>query len=418
MSGFRDYIIRILRWSERYTKTDMVYLASGGMWLTGQQVFSAIFALGLAIAFGHFASQDTYGNYKYALSLAALLAAFSLTGIGPAITQATARGHEGSLWQGFSVSMRWGSLMVVLGLMGSVYYWLEGNFFVAVSLLIVSLVSPLHVSLSLFSSFLIGKHDFKRSAYYSALASAVPSLAVIATLFVLDERAIYLVVVYFIATIAVHIYCFAQSASRASNASKDPDLVSYGSHLSVMGFVATIADRIDSIIVFSILGPVGLAVYTYAMAIPEQIKGLFKNIGTLSMAKFAVRPLADIKATIWLRLVYFACALSLSILAYVVLAPLIFRYLFPVYEEAVFYSQIYALSIILTAFIYPITAILQSHKKTRELYITTNVSSIFLIALLPILTYKYGIGGAILSQVLYRVANALLHTWQFIKSKD
>ena len=91
----------------------MVYLVSGGSWLLFEQGASILLSLGLAVLFGHFVSQDTYGNYKYILNVSGLLGIFSLSGLGTAVTRAAARGDEGALTQGFVLNLRWGSGIVM-----------------------------------------------------------------------------------------------------------------------------------------------------------------------------------------------------------------------------------------------------------------------------------------------------------------
>ena len=49
----RNKAYNVLRWSEKYTKTDMLYLAKGGSWFTVGQVVSSSSVLLLAIAFAN-----------------------------------------------------------------------------------------------------------------------------------------------------------------------------------------------------------------------------------------------------------------------------------------------------------------------------------------------------------------------------
>jgi len=60
----KDKIYRLLRRSEKYFKTDMVYLAHGGFWLTLGQIISSAASFLLAIAFANLLPKETYGTYK------------------------------------------------------------------------------------------------------------------------------------------------------------------------------------------------------------------------------------------------------------------------------------------------------------------------------------------------------------------
>ncbi|HWP61358.1 MAG TPA: oligosaccharide flippase family protein [Candidatus Paceibacterota bacterium] len=408
---------RALRWSEQYTKTDMVYLAHGGFWLTLELAVAIIFSFTLAVVFGHWASKDLYGNYKYVLSLTSLLAAVSLSGIATALTQSTARGHEGALAQGFQLNIRWSIPMSILALGVGVFYFLQNNLFVAVSMLIVALLWPLLSSFSLFDNFLIGRREFSKSAIYSMVSNLFSTLVLVAVLFI-GGRAIMLVLAYFVVNTATAAFFYFRAQARARNHETDPDMFRYGFHLSVMSTIGAIANQIDSIAVFAILGPIDLAIYAYAIAIPEQMKNVLKNIVPLSMPKFGQRTLAEIKENIYARMLYLTCIVGVGAGLYALAAPWLFAVLFPVYLSSVPFSQLYVISLL---FMVPgplAVSALQAHKKTRALYIATNTGPIVLLLTLPGLTYVWGIEGAVASQILYRIVNMSVSLWQFAVAKD
>jgi len=413
----QNYTVRVLRWSEKYFKTDMVYLASGGFWLLFGQVGALVFSLGLAIIFGHYAAQDTYGNYKYIISLSSLLGIFSLSGLSTAVTRSAARGDEGALRQGFALNIRYGAGIVVSGLIASAYYFYTGNTFAAVGLALAAVTLPFINGFSLYDSFLTGLKEFRLDALYSLGSLAFTTIALGITLLFFSQRAIILVAVYFITNLASDALWYMLSNRRVRNTKNDPEMLTYGFHLSLMSVIGAIADKIDSIVIFSFLGPVQLAVYSFAIAIPEQIKAVVKNIVPLSMPKFAQRSIADIKETIWGRVLLLGIAITATVAVYILIAPFLFRYLFPVYLDSVTYSQFYALSLIMS-FITPLSSVFQAHKKTKELYIFSNVPAVIIIISLPILTYMYGIAGAVGSQILYRMATAATALFLFWRMED
>lgn len=82
MERLKHHTHRALRHSEKYFKTDMVYLAKGGFWLTTGQGVASLASLVLAIAFANLLPKEAYGNYKYILAVVGVLTLFGLTGIG------------------------------------------------------------------------------------------------------------------------------------------------------------------------------------------------------------------------------------------------------------------------------------------------------------------------------------------------
>ena len=71
-------IYSLLRRSERFTRTDMVYLAKNGSWMVGAHVVSTVLGLGLTIAFANLVTPEVYGQYKYVISVAAIIGALVL----------------------------------------------------------------------------------------------------------------------------------------------------------------------------------------------------------------------------------------------------------------------------------------------------------------------------------------------------
>ena len=412
------FVVRFLRWTERYTKTDMVYLAHGGFWLILGQILTIFISLGVAISFAHLASPDAYGNYKYVLSISSLLLTFSLSGIGSAVMQSAARGFEGSLRQGLYASLRWSGASIFLSILTAAYYYfVDHNVFLGISFLIVAVLSPVLTGFSLFDPFLLGKKDFRRNTLYTFFNTLFPALALILALF-FSNRAIIFVAVYFATNAIADIFFYLLAKRGSSNDMADPNLLSYAKHLSVMGIINAIADKIDTIIVFGLLGPTQLAIYAYAIAMPEQIKAILKLTLPLSIGRFADRSITQIRTNIWARVSAFTLVSTAAVLLYALMAPYIFKIFFPIYTDAIYYSQIYAFSIIFTAIIFPLASIFQAHKKTRALYVTSNVRSIALIIILPLCVYFYGIAGAIGAQFIYRLINMSLSLWEFSRIKD
>ena len=51
-----------LRWSEKYTKTDMVYTAQSGFWLNLNYIIGSFLSLGLTVLFAHLLPKETFGS--------------------------------------------------------------------------------------------------------------------------------------------------------------------------------------------------------------------------------------------------------------------------------------------------------------------------------------------------------------------
>jgi O-antigen/teichoic acid export membrane protein len=294
---------------------------------------------------------------------------------------------------------------------------MQGNDFVAGSLIIVALLQPLLSSVSVFAGFFYAQRDFVRGALYSTLVNGVTFCALLIALF-LGERAIILVGTFFLVKTLIAAYCFLKARRAMRNTNEDPHLLQFSTHLSLMNVIAAIADKFDNIIIFSFLGPTQLATYAFAIGAPEQIKGVMKNLYGLALPKFAERSLSETQESVWGKLGLLTLILAGGMGVYALIAPFLFAVLFPIYLDAIPYSQWYALSIVFSGIPPIATAALTAHKKTRALYITTNTAPFVLIGALIVLVPPFGIAGAVASQIVYRMVNAGVCAWQLMLARN
>lgn len=388
----------------------MVYLAGGGFWVVLGQFTSSVLAFVLSVAFANLVAPSDLGQYKYVLSVAGIVSAFSLTGLGTAVTQAVSTGHDRALVDGFRASLRWSIGMITLTLGASLYYFYKNNDFLGVSLLLVALVQPLLNSTALYNSFLIAKKLFKDLTLKQAGCTALTTLSLIATLFFTTDP-LTLVIVYFSSALVGNGLAFFQAARHIPKQGAHADgLIGYAKNLSLMGVIGAIAGQIDKVVIFQFVGAAELAMYAFTIAIPEQIWGVVKGVGNMMLPKFAAykrsRSLHD--ALPW-KIALMGFFLLVATVVYVVLAPLLFALLFPAYMSAVPYSQFYALSLVALTSVIPVS-MLTALRKERALY-TLNISTSLLqiAAIVPMAMY-FGLWGVVVTRVVMRYITFVLAT--------
>jgi O-antigen/teichoic acid export membrane protein len=397
---------KLLRKSEKYAKTDMVYLAKGGFWLSLSQVGTSLAAFILSLAFARFVSKDVYGTYKYILSIASIISVFALSGLGTALEQSVARGYDGALRYAFRQNIKWSSGMVILALFAAAYYGFLGNFTIAWSLLAIAIFTPLLRSSVLYDAFLTGKKDFKSDALYNTGAAVASAIVIIFVIIFFRVNPIILVFTYFISNTLANLVCYALILRKYKpTKAVDTDMLHYSRHLSAINVLNAIFDNIDQIFLFHFLGAIDLAIYSFAVALPEQLKGLFKNASILALPKFANSNYQEIRSSMKSKVLVFVIGIILATLAYIIAAPLIYKLLFPQYQSSVIYSQIFAISLVTIAATIPQTA-LQSHKKTSSLYFLGITSLIIQITTLLVGISYFGLMGAIIARVVTRFLNA------------
>ena len=410
---WKQKINDFLRVGGEYFKTDMVYLVRGGFWLTLGQVITAISSFLLSIAFANLVPKAVYGTFRYITSVASTLNAFSLTGIGTALVRSVARGYGGTLRHGFLLSIRWSALLVFLSFTGAVYYYLRGNIALAVSLLFIGSFSPFLNASHLATYFANGKKDFKRLSIYNVVKGVLPTMTIAGTLFA-TENVVVIVLAYFISNSVAAILTYWDALRfYQPNEEKDPELLPYSKKLSVLGILSTVAAHIDKILIFTFLGAPELAIYSVAVAFPEQIKAALRNLNFLMIPKFSERDTSDRKLNLGGKIWKLGAVLIAIIVFYVFFSPFLFKIFFPAYKDAIFYSQVFSISI-LTALSMAPMSVLVAHRREKELFSINVIGSVVQIVLLFIFINLWGIMGVVVSKIITAYISTIM-SFQFVK---
>jgi len=418
MNNLRLGVHNLLRKSEQFFKTDMVYVAKGGFWLGVGQVASALIAFASSLVFANFISKDIYGNYKYIMAATGILGAFSLTGMGTVVMQGVAQGFEGILKSATKTTFRFGIIIVIIALGISGYYFWNGNSTLGFAMLFAGVSLPLTQAFTLYGNYLVGKKDFKRVTLYATGAQLLNTTAVIVAALV-TKSIVIMVLAYFILNTITTLWAYRRTLKIFHiNDTHDHSLIPYGKHLSIMGLLGTVANQIDKILIFHYLGAFQLAIYAFAQAIPDQFKGVLKNIFGLATPKYAELSDSEMRQSMMKKFAQLTALTALAILAYIFTAQYIFALLFPKYLEAVFYSQIYMLGLITIPGISLFAIYFQLKKAIRKMYELSLIGNISTLIITFFLIYKYGLLGAVIANGASWLIMLIAHWYYFIKSKE
>ncbi len=414
MAGIKTKLYNLLRKSEKYTKTDMVYLVKGGFWLTLGQVVSSLAAFLLAIAFANLLPKETYGTYKYILSLFGLLAIPTLSGMGTAVTRAVAQGYDGSFLPALKLKIKWGLLggLASVGLAG--YYYFNNNTELTLAFLITAIFIPFMDSFGLYGSLLQGKKKFDVASKYGMWIKIIASISIFITIY-FTKNLFAILFIYLASYSLLRLLFLKLSLKFIDNKKEDPGTISYGKHLSLMGIIGLIASQIDKILVFHFVGAAQLAIYSIAIAMPEQIKGVLKNINSLAFPKFAEKKQVETKKTLQQKIQRLFVMLIIIIIIYWLLAPFIFKLFFPQYLDSILYSQIFSLGLLF----FPLSLFytyIQAQKQIKLQYKLNIIGNILyiLILIIAIIIFKNLI-ALIIARVFIRLITQLINFYFYKK---
>jgi O-antigen/teichoic acid export membrane protein len=382
---------------------DAHYFFHGGFWLTAGQIITILFGLLTTALFAHFLTEAEFGLYKYLIGISVILSSFSLTGIGQSILQATAKGYPGFYRETLKINFLYSLGITLAGAVGALYYWHNENDLLAMGCLLVALLQPFISSLQNIPSLLQGSKRFKENTTLHIARMFGVTLISIASLF-LFESILALFFFYIFGNLLVLVVSNFLYAPPKQEVPENifNQYLTYAKHTSFRNIISNIAQRADTIIVFTQLGAVELAVYSIALVIPEQIKGSFKNLASLLMPKYAKHEdKAQLLKSIPKRSFQLFVVLLMATVGYILLSPYIYQIIFPKYPDAILLSWIFALSFPAMVAILPVSA-LQSQLQEKKLYKILVLESITSLTLTIIFTFYFGLIGTVIAKTTTR----------------
>ena len=415
MSDTKSRLITFLRWSEKYTKTDMVYLAKGGAWFGLGTALSWTISFFTIIAFANLIPKETYGQYQYVLSIIGIFGIMTLTGMDTAIARAAARGKDGSLFDALREKIKWGFLGGLGSILLGAYYFINDNSLLGWSFIIAGLLIPFWTTPGIYLNYAQGKKRFDISSVYDVGAQLLAAITVITALFV-SKSLIVILTAYLLSWGLARIVLFYITIKKLPpNNERDPETISYGKHLTVMSVMSKISVNVDTLLLWHIVGPAAIAVYVFAQSLPLRIAGLTKFVDRVAFPKMATQDMATIQKTL-LRKVLLSCAVAaFAALAYIIAAPYLFHLFFPKYIDAIPLTRWLSLLIVLqpfSLFLNPLT----SHAKQKILYVYNFVIPLLRAAIFFLLIPPFGVLGAVAGLILVKALDGGLVTFLFYQA--
>jgi len=402
----------------RLFKTDITYLIHGVGWLGSAKLLSSVFSFGLMVAFANLLPAETYGTYSYVMAVISIIVLTSLPGIDSAMARSVARGFGSSLFTAQRVRLRWSSIGAAILLVIGSYYYYQGNMVLGISFLVGGLLFPLFVSFAQFGSYLNGKKLFRELAlrqvtikflFAGTLGTALIFTDNVALLIALNLGIIALTGIFFTrGIISTH--------KHELNTPKNEDFISYGKHLTVMSIFETTAKYLDKILLWHFFGPAQVAIWTFAYAPIQMAQGMVKKtLGPISFPKFAQNDFMQTKQQLPAKVGKLFVILVPFALVYILVAPFLFEYALSQYTDAVIYSQVLVLLLLLIPLNF-FSGFLLAQARKPDLYfikVGFGLTSIFsLIVFIPL----WGLWGAVTAQIIAWSVRGLLTCWFFARA--
>lgn len=411
----RNQLESLLSWLEQKSGLKMRHLINGWAWLFSGQVVGIATAVLLALGYSHFLSKETYGTYKYILSIFGILTVFTLPGMNDAAQRAIAQGKEGVFWKTFRKRLEWATLggLVCAGI--GIYYFLYGNTVLAAVFLAASPFIIFIDAFTQYNSLLMGRQLFRETSLYNAAVQIVASIIIFcAVLF--STNLITLIVAYLGAFVIARGIAFLYVTKRfPTNDIHDDSALPYGTHMSATIIINTSINQLDSILLWHFLGPVGLAVYSFAEAAADQGQKVFKLITTaMAFPKFSAAKKETLKRTLPRKILIAHLVTIPAAIALALVIPFVYTILFPQYVDSIPYAQVMALLLSFTPLRFLSTAI-NAKASTKAIYGLSIFGSSLQVVLLFISIPMWGIWGAIYATFIQQCITNTLALYFFYK---
>ena len=388
----------------RLFNVDFAYLLKGGAVLGIGHTVGVLSGFFLSLIFANMIEVSVYGQYKYILSIAGILGAFTLSGVSTTVLQSVAKGFDGTLLAEQKSYLLWSLISVALSLVVGGYYIIKDDFALGMGVILVTFFSYIYNSITLQGAFLSAKKDFKRLTVNQVLNSLILLGSIYWGVSHGFNTTLWIIVIYFCSQILFQgTTYFHMLRVHKPNSNVDPEDKYLSKHLSLGNIITSIAEYIDKILIFQFLGPTQVAVYAFAVAIPDQIRGINKLLGSLVVPKLSNKDDLSLKKSInahTKKHIVFSFGVTML---FFLISPYIFKIFFPAYLDTANLASLYMLLLPISAFSTMHGYALQIKRDLKSLYIIRTVDSVGKIVLFVILIPLYGVLGAVSSILIAKL---------------
>lgn len=410
-------LVALIRWSERYTQTDMIYLVRGGIWLSVAQFGTSIAGFLLTLILANILTPERLGEYRFLITGFTLLSIFALPGMRTALRESTPKGYRGNLTPAFKAMFKWGLVGSVVSIGATVYYFLNDNNTLAIGFLVIAIATPLYNAATGYLEYLTALKELRKTTLYTVATRIILVATTGGGAFLFPHYAWAILAVFLFATIIPNLWFHLRTKREFEKpgSTLDQDITRYAWHITAMTALGLVAGQLDKILVWKIAGAEALAFFFIAYTVPLALSQYLIIIPTLAFAKFGEKEPTTIRRTLLPKTLKYLFVIIIVSGAYIVAAPLFFNLFFPLYTDAILYSQVLALVPIFGAFL-PIKTYLTTLKRTKDLYILSVIPPAMRIAVAVSLIVPFGIWGAVYSLLIEAVVRSMLLIYFFLRT--
>lgn len=356
-------------------------------------------------------SQHNFGEYQFMLSAMGVLGIFNLSGIDNAVMQSVSRGHLGTYRAAVRISFL-SSWLGSIGLAGLGWWNYSTAPEFAHAFWVAALLFPFATGLTQWKSIVVGQERFNRLLWLESATVIGMNGLLIAALLTNHTQIALLVGLYLLVPAIQNIRRTRQALQQtAGETTTEPDSLRYGIITSAYMVISLIAEQIERLLVFYVLSPAMLGLYSSADRLSEIVRGATQDFAAVLAPRFAklTHYPADIDRMI--KIFCFALGALIILFAFTV-APWLMHVLFgPAYAPAIPYAQGLLCAVAVgNVGQFQFRFVRSQLDVTNFRYILIGTSAYRIIAAV-ILVPMFGLWGVVATIFSYRVVMSLVSTW-------
>ena len=248
---------------------------------------------------------------------------------------------------------------------------------------------------------------------YEMISIGLSALLVIPTIF-LTNNILIIIVVFLASHTFFDWFFYRKTVQQITNNEQDKEPLVFGKHLTIMNALHLTALYLDKIIIWHFLGAAPVAIYSFAQVPIQKIIAILP-IFPLALPRLGENTIDEQrkKGVISKFLRLFAVSIPAAAIL-ILIAPLLYKFIFPQYLESIIYFQALSLLIALSPFLL-LSASLVAETKKGALYIINTAAPLLKIVLFLALVPQFGLWGIVVAILVAELLRGLLVLYFFLK---
>jgi len=391
-------------------KLDINYFLKGSFWTFLSQFITTIMGMLLLIAFTNLMSQENFGKYQFIFSILGIASVFTVPGLNQCAINCilTKKEHEFKKTADLKFKFSLISSLILIACSGYFFLFDKVHPHIGITLLLLSLVSPLIYGLDIWLMYYVAKKEFKHTFMYQMTTVGCATLAVTGSLLFIKNPYLLVIIYHFCYALgSLGIYLSTRKKVKRSGGNTK-EILSKGLHLSLLNALPSARKYVDKLIITFFLGFVATAIFSIASTISEQVNTTIKSLNNIIYPKIAEHDAASRKIIIKQKIKLLMIVLgSVTLFAIILTEPFINLVIGKEYESAIRITW-YLLGIsIISALVFLGGKLLELDSRFSELYKINYVSAILEIGGYFLLIPAFGLLGVVISKGIAAVVSLI-----------